>query len=273
MLFDLGTGKKKRFIQVIYGLLALLFLVGFVGFGIGGEVGQGGIADIFTGGSDDLEETQFSEDADEIEKKLESDPRNQALLEQLISTRFSAGNALSPVDPETGVPTVTEEAEQEYEQAAEAWERYLALNPDPVDTGAALFAVQSFSALAGNATTVTEAEANWEAAADAQQVLAQRRPTLGNFSNLAIYSYFSLDYERGDKAADRAAQLAANPAARKRIKRQLSSYRQQAKSFEAQQRREEQQENQGADNGAPDVPENPLDPSGGEGALTPPQAP
>ena len=80
MLFDLGTGKKKRVIQVIYGMLALLFLVGFVGFGIGGEIGSGGIADIFTGDSDDIEETQFSEDADEIEQQLEDQPRNQELL-------------------------------------------------------------------------------------------------------------------------------------------------------------------------------------------------
>lgn len=273
MLFDLGTGKKKRFIQVIYGLLALLFLVGFVGFGIGGEVGQGGIADIFTGGSDDLEETQFSDDADEIEKKLESDPRNQALLEQLISTRYSAGNALTSIDEETGVPVVTEQAEQEYEQAADAWDQYLALNPKPINTGTATFAVQTFTILAQNAGSETEMDTNWKAAADAQQLLVQRRPTVGNFSNLAFYSYAALDFKQGDKASERAAQLAANPAARKRIERQLTSYREQAKAFAAQRRRQEQQENQGADNGAPDVPENPLGEVGDSGALSPTPAP
>ena len=71
--------------------------------------------------------------------------------------------------------------------------------------------------LAQNASSETEADTNWAAAADAQDLLVKRRPTVGNFSNLAFYSYASLDFERGDKAAKRAAALAANPGARKRI--------------------------------------------------------
>ena len=273
MLFDLGTGRKKRFIQVIYGMLALLFLVGFVGFGIGGEIGSGGIADIFTDNGDEVEETQFSEDADEIEKQLEDQPRNQELLVELISTRYSAGNALLQTDEETGLPVITEQAEQEYDKAADAWDRYLALNPQPVNTSATTFAVQTFTVLAQNASSETEADTNWAAAADAQDLLVKRRPTLGNFSNLAFYSYASLDFERGDRAAARAAALAANPGARKRIEKQLADYRKQAKAYEAQRRRQEQQENQGDDNGAPEVPENPLGDIGGGGALSPTPTP
>jgi len=273
MLFDLGTGKKKRVIQVIYGMLALLFLVGFVGFGIGGEIGSGGIADIFTDDSGDIEETQFSEDADEIEQQLESQPRNQELLVQLISTRYSAGNALVQTDEETGLPVVTEEAEQQYEQAADAWDRYTALNPQPLSTSAATFAVQTFTVLAQNASSETDADTNWAAAADAQDLLVKRRPTVGNFSNLAFYSYASLNFKRGDEAAERAAALAANPGARKRIERQLASFRQQAKAYEAQRQAQEQQENQGGGSGAPDVPENPLGDVGGGGALSPTPTP
>ena len=273
MLFDLGTGKKKRFIQVIYGLLALLFLVGFVGFGIGGEVGSGGIADIFTGNSSQIEETQFSEDADEIEKELEAQPRNEELLIELISTRYSAGNALLQTDSETGLPVITEQAEQEYEKAADAWDRYVALNPQQVNTSATTFAVQTFTVLAQNASSETEADTNWAAAAEAQDMLVKRRPTLGNFSNLAFYAYASLDFKRGDAAAERASALAANPGARKRIERQLANYRKQAKAYEAQRRQQEQQENQGDDNGAPEVPENPFSEVGGGSGLTPTPAP
>jgi hypothetical protein len=170
------------------------------------------------------------------------------------------------------VPVVTEEAEQEYEQAADAWDKYLALNPDPVSTSATTFAVQTFTILAQNASSTTEADTNWKAAADAQKLLVERRPTLGNLSNLAFYSYASLNFKQGDKAAERAAELAANPAARKTIERQLDSYRQQAKAFAAQRRREEQQ-NHGDDNGAPEVPENPLGDVGGGSGLTPTPAP
>jgi hypothetical protein len=274
MLFDLGTGRKKRVVQVIYAMLALLFLVGFVGFGIGGEIGQGGIADIFTGGSDEIEETQFSEDADELEQQVNEQPRNKELLVELISLRYSAGNALTQTDEETGLPVVTEEAEQEYEKAADAWDRYVALNPQPINTSAATFAVQSFTVLAQNAGSEDEADASWAAAADAQQLLAKRRPTIGNFSNLAFYSYASLDFKRGDKAAARAADLAANPGARKRIERQLATYRQQAKAYEAQrQQQEQQEENQGGNDGASEVPENPFGDVGAGGTLTPAPTP
>ena len=40
MLFDL-TGKRKRFLQIIFGLLALVFTISFVGFGIGSDAGGG----------------------------------------------------------------------------------------------------------------------------------------------------------------------------------------------------------------------------------------
>ena len=273
MLFDLGSGRRKRVIQVIYAMLALLFLVGFVGFGIGGEVGQGGIADIFTDDSGDIEKSQFSEDADEIEQQLEDQPRNKELLTQLISTRYSAGQALLTTDEATGLPIVSDEAEEEYEQAVDAWEQYLALNPQPVSSSAATFAVQSLAVLAQNASSETDADNNWAAAADAQDQLVKVRPTVGNFSNLAFYSYAALDFKRGDRAARRAAALAANPGAAKRIERQLADYRQQAKAYEAQRRQQEQQENQDGGNGAPEVPENPLGDLGNGGGLSPTPTP
>ena len=274
MLFDLGSGRKKRVVQVIYGMLALLFFVGFVGFGVGGEIGSGGIADIFTGDSGDIEQSQFSEDADELEQQVQEQPRNKELLTQLISLRYSAGNALLTTDEATGLPVVSEDAEQEYEKAANAWDQYLALNPQPVDTGAATFAVKSFTVLAQNAgTDSNEADANWAAAADAQELLVKRRPTIGNYSNLAFYAYAALDFKRGDAASKKAAALAANPGAKKRIEQQLAAYREQAKAYAAQRRRQEQQEDQGNDTGAPDVPENPLGDVTGGNALTPTPTP
>ena len=273
MLFDLGSGRKKRVVQVVYAMLALLFLVGFVGFGVGSDIGGGGIADIFTGDSGDIEQSQFSEDADKLEEQVQEQPRNKELLVQLISLRYSAGNALLQTDEETGLPIVTEEAEQEYDQAADAWDQYIALNPQPINTSAVTFAVQTFTVLAQNASSENEADTNWGAAADAQERLVKRRPTLGNYSNLAFYSYASLDFERGDKAAERAASLANNDAARKRVEQQLATYRKQAKAYEAQRQAQEQQQNQGGGNGAPQVPENPLGDVGGGGALTPTPTP
>jgi hypothetical protein len=44
VLFDL-RGKRRRLVQVSFAMLALLFLVGFLGFGIGVGGGPGGIFD------------------------------------------------------------------------------------------------------------------------------------------------------------------------------------------------------------------------------------
>ena len=35
------AGKRKRFLQIIFGLLALVFTISFVGFGIGSDAGGG----------------------------------------------------------------------------------------------------------------------------------------------------------------------------------------------------------------------------------------
>jgi hypothetical protein len=271
MLFDIGSGRKKRVVQVIYGALALLFLVGFVGFGVGSEVGSGGIADIFTGNDGGDAQTQFADDADDIEKDLEDEPRNKSLLVELIGTRYSAGNALLEVDEETGIPQMTEDAEEQYEGVAEAWDRYLALKPGKPNTAAATYAVSTFQLLAQNAATENEADANWNAAADAQEILAKARPNVGTFSNLAFYSYAALDFKRGNAAAKRAASLANNDAARKRVTRQLTSYRKQAQAFQAQR---ETAENAGDQGGPGNLPENPLsDIAGGADALSPSAAP
>jgi hypothetical protein len=273
MLFDLGSGRKKRVVQIVYAALALLFVIGFVGFGVGtSSNGGGGILDIFTGGSDSLQTSQFSKDADEIEKKLAAQPHNQDLLVQLISTRYSAGNALVTTD-ETGQPVITEEAQQQYEKAADAWDQYLATHPDPINTGAATFAVSALTTLAQSASTPLAADTNWKGAADAQELLVKRRQTVGNFSNLAFYSYASLDFKRGDEAAARAAALAANPAAAKRIKKQLAGFRKQAQAYKVARARQEQQQNQGNQNGAPEVPQNPLGDLGGSSGLTPTPTP
>ena len=62
MLFDL-RGKRKRAVQVVYASLAVIFLVGFVGFSIGSGNAPGGLLDAIglggNGGSGGSLSTQF----------------------------------------------------------------------------------------------------------------------------------------------------------------------------------------------------------------------
>jgi len=50
MLFDL-RGRKRTIVRFVYGGLALLFLVGFVGFGVGSDVGSGILGGSHGGGT------------------------------------------------------------------------------------------------------------------------------------------------------------------------------------------------------------------------------
>ena len=66
MLFDL-KGKRKRLVQVVYVMLAILFGGGLVLFGVGGNV-SGGLIDAFKGtGSADT--SAFTDRAEQPERQ------------------------------------------------------------------------------------------------------------------------------------------------------------------------------------------------------------
>lgn len=230
MLFDL-RGKRKRFIQVIYALLAVLMGGGLIFFGIGSDV-QGGLFDAFSDSSGSG--SSFSSDADEVEKKLKKDPNNEDLLAQLVRLRYTAGNSGIQVDS-SGRQVVTADARGEFEKAADAWDRYLkAAQGEPNPNVAQLAANLSFL-LAQTSTGADEADANLERAAEAQKVVAQNRPSVGSLSTLSTYLYFTLDFKGGDAAKQKALAEAPSKGQRKSVEQQLASVRKSAKAFEKQQ--------------------------------------
>lgn len=254
MLFDLSSPGRKNVIRVVYGILALLFLVGFVGFGIGGEFGSGGIIDSLTGGGGGGSTAeQFEDQIEDAEKQLETDPQNQRALEELITLRFQSGQIQMEVD-ESGVPSVTEDARGELEAAVEAWTRYVDTKPAKVDVTAASSAVNAYRFLE-----------DAEGAAEAQELLAEADPSTNSYSTLAFFRYVAYDFKAGDEAVARAVEQ-AKPAERKRVKRQLDGIRKQAVRLEkAQSKLPEGSEGAGL-----------QDPFGGlspDGGAVPPTAP
>lgn len=130
MLFDLSNPRRKNVIRVAYAVLALLFVVGFVGFGIGGELGGGGIVDSLTGGGSGSTAGQYEQQIEDAEETLETDPTNQEALAELALYRAQSGFAQLEFDEQTGQPTgLTEESRDEFEAAIEAWNRYLDTEP------------------------------------------------------------------------------------------------------------------------------------------------
>jgi hypothetical protein len=252
MLFDLKSGKRRRVIQVVFGFLAFIFFISFVGFGIGSDV-SGGIFDaIGLGGGDSSGDPQYEEEIEDAEATLDTDPQNQQALLALVRYHYlSATSSGVTTDAETGQTSISEEAHTELEQAAQAWTDYLKTKPRSTDLSTAANAAQVFVLLA-----------DAEGAAAAQAIVAEGQKTAAAYGQLAFYYYAAGQLKQGDEAAKKAV-AAADPSSQDQIEKNLASIRKQA--VKQQQLIEEQ-----AEEGGPETGEQQLqDPFGGLGGAAP----
>jgi len=247
VLFDLQSPGRRRIIKVVYAMLAILLAVGLVGFGIGSDA-TGGLSEVFGGGSAD---TGFEDEIEDAEKRAEEQPRNERAQLELVTLYIQQGNQQLEVDASTGQTSVTSDAGESYGKAADAWAAYLALKPKNPDDGAALQMANTFFLLAQSQTTATDARAEVENAADAQQVAVEANPSRGNLGNLALYLFFAGEFGKAEQAVQQAAAKGGSD-------KQFDQIRTQAEAFE---RQVKQEAKQGAQSGGA----NPLD--GGSGAL------
>jgi|SRR5918995_3262312 hypothetical protein len=248
MLFDL-RGKRRRMIQVVYAVLAALFLISFVGFGIGSDV-SGGIFDALGVGGGDTSSSNpaYEEDIDEAEQRLQQDPKDERALLQLAETRYLSGQNELETDPETGQPQVTDEARVQFDESQSAWERYLKVTKRPSPEVASLV-VQAYVLLN-----------DAQGAAKAQTIVAEDQPSQGTYANLAFYLYAAGDIEGGDEAAQQAV-AAAEGSQKETVRKQLARIAERAKKLEKQQRKQAEKAPEG---------QNPLEgPLGGLGGAQP----
>src|SRR5918995_944508 len=223
MLFDL-RGKRRRVVQVTYAVLAALFLISFVGFGVGSEV-SGGIFDALgVGGSDTgSSNPQFESEIESAEERLEQDPKDVQALLRLAEVHYAAGNSSAEADPETGQLTVTEETRTEYQESIAAWERYLELNPDKPNAGTAAQVLGAYQALVNSETDPAALESELEGAAVTAELVAENNPSPNTWAVAAQFAYLSGDAARGNANADKATQEASGSDA---LARSTSSYHQ-----------------------------------------------
>jgi len=198
MVFDTG-GRRRGVVKVVYAILAVL-----MGLSLLLVVGPAPLQDLF-GLQDEVSRAadQFEEKAEKAERKLKQNPQDPELLLSLTKARINAGNALAEPNPETGQFVYTSESVQQLQAASEAWSRYLKSTDEPNAAGAQITA-QALFGLAQNARSGLEAEANVRAAAQAQQIVAEARPSLGSLSTLAIYRLYSFDFDGAAQAQQEA---------------------------------------------------------------------
>jgi hypothetical protein len=222
MLFDLRGRGRRRTVQVIYLSLAILMGGGLVLFGIGGAT-SGGLFDAISGdsntnsGTDALERTATTAQA-----ATAADPQDAAAWAALVKARFQLAGTNDGVDPNTGAFTAA--GKRRLRSVEQAWDRYVALDPNPPDDTVAGYMVQAFSASGLDKP---------EKAVRAMEMVIERRGDNANlYSQLAVLSYQAGQNRKGDLAADKAVALAA-PADRKLLKENLANAKAQAVAAEA----------------------------------------
>jgi len=213
MLFDLRGRGRRNTIKVIYVSLAILMGGGLVFFGIGGDV-SGGLVDAITergtagsDGSDRLRDRETQALA-----ATRRNPRDAAAWAALTRARASLANIGENFDASTN--TYTDAGKRKLQGAADAWKRYLSLDPPPEEAA-------QVAGLIRNAYG-PEGLNKPEDAAAAQEVIAEARPTSSNYANFAVLAYEAGQQRKGDLAKDKALEL-ADKDERENLRGQLES--------------------------------------------------
>jgi hypothetical protein len=229
MVFDTG-GRRRGVVKVVYAILAVL-----MGLSLLLVVGPAPLQDIF-GVENEISSAadQFEDQAERTEQKLRKNPEDPALLLSLTRARINAGNSLATANPETGAIEYTPESRQQLEAASESWSKYLKSTTGEPNSGSAQLMAQALFGLAQTSRSGAEAEGNLRAAAKAQEIVADTRPSLGSLSTLAIYRYYSFDYKGAAEARRKAATYANSKLERENLGKELDEISKRGHEFEKQ---------------------------------------
>ncbi len=249
MVFDI-RGKRRHVVKAVYAVLALL-----MGASLFLVVGPVNIGELFgSSSSSSSAAAQFEEQAERIEVKLKKSPEDASLLGNLTRARVNAGNTAVETNSE-GQTVITTDTVQQYQLASAAWSEYLKATEEP-NSGLAQLMAPTLITLA-EASGLNEFEANVDAAAEAQEIVAEQRPSIGSLTTLAIYQYFTFDYAKARQTEAEAVALAQGKFKREQIENQLQPYEKRAKELQKQ-LKELQEASKGAGGGSKESLENPL---------------
>jgi hypothetical protein len=214
MLFDLRGRGRRRTVQVIYLGLAVLFLLGFVGFGVGVGGSGGGLINALTnnkgsGGAN------YSSQVSAAQKRTKRDPSNPAGWAALTEAQLHQASEGAYYEQSTG--KFTGKGKELLTKVAHSWSTYLALEPHNPN-----------SELAQRMVTVYGEEGLNQPAAVVQAlqiVIADKPPSAALYGALAEYSYKAKNTRQGDLASEKAVNLAP-PGERKHVKAELEAVKQ-----------------------------------------------
>ena len=264
MVFDI-RGKRRHVVKAVYAILAILMAASL--FLVVGPVNIGSL--LGNSGSENNLAAEYEKRAERIETELQKQPGDEELLAKLTSARTNAGQQLYSVGPNgEALPTI--ESRNQYQKASSAWSEYLKATKEPSANLAQQMGSVLFS-LAQISRTYPEAQSNISAAAEAEKMYAEQRPTLNSLSTQALYTLFAGNTKEAEKVNSAAEAKASSKFQREQVGNQFDSAKKNAAEFQKQRQEAEKAETEAAKgNGAtanPESLENPLGPTLGGGGL------
>jgi hypothetical protein len=188
-------------VQVSYAALAFLFLLGFIGFGIGVGGGPGGIFDalgLTNNNSSGSGTAQFQDNIDAAQTKLAKNPNDTAALLKVAENEYLLGKEGVALDQTTGQISITNDAHTDLGQSADAWSKYLRVEKGKPDVKAAFNMVNVYVILN-----------DADGAAKTQAIIAQDQPSSQSYGQLAYFQYAGGDIKGGDASRDKALSMAS----------------------------------------------------------------
>jgi hypothetical protein len=210
MLFDLRGRGRRRTVRVLYTGLALLFLVGFVGFGVGGGFGSSGIISGLGGEGGAGGGPNYKAEIKKYAKLTQRQPHDIAAWEKLIKAQFLLGGG-EAYQSSQGV--VTSKGKELFQQISESWSGYVAQNPPKPNLALAKQMLGVYG---------EEGLDKPSQAVEVLQIIVAAEPNSKSYyAYLADYAYKAKNTRVGDLASEKAVSLA--PAAeRTRLKSELA---------------------------------------------------
>ena len=202
MIFDL-KGRRRHVVQGTYLLLAVLMGGGLILFGIGGGT-SGGLLDAFKGGGGSAGSSVVEKQITAAEKRLALNPRDQGALTTIIRDNYQLASASA--DPNTGA--FSKDGKTQLAKADDAWQRYLALNPDKPDVTLANYMFQAYSVVGLNKPVK---------ALKAAEIVSQQQPSANAYIRVVQYATLAKDTRTAQLAGQKAIALAP-PSQRSSVK-------------------------------------------------------
>lgn len=210
MLFDTRGRHRRRIVRVIYIGLALIFLLGFVGLGVGGGFGSGGIFSALTKEEGGGGGGGYSSQISKYRKLAQKQPTDVSAWENLAKNLVHEAGQ-EKFQTSTGTPT--SQGKKLFREAAQAWSSYIALSPPKPNAELAQL-MESVYGETGLNEPAKEVEI--------LQIVVAARPTVAAlYATLAEYAYKAHNVRVGDLASEKA--VALSPATdRVRVKDELA---------------------------------------------------